>query len=189
MDELVCNPGHEHLAHEIFTYLNPEDLSNCSAVSNSWNKSVNESKSWWGCKLLHYATQVPFQIEDPESRPNFMEGGPPFLDQFPDYEPVINYIARFESLQNIKLFLAFLKDYKELQRPYEAWGAAYKGDPTETPLHFAVINGRLDIVKILSRTPLVFEMKKQYDDYNPLQAACINGRTEIVKTILQAQKT
>ena len=88
MNELICNPGQEHLAHEIFSYLNPEDLINCSMVSKSWNKSVKQSRSWWSYKLFQYATEVPFKFEDPDSWIKTVIEQP-FLNLFPDYVSVL----------------------------------------------------------------------------------------------------
>ena len=53
MDILTKTPGFHYVAENIFINLDFEDLENCSQVSQSWQKILN-NPSFWLRKLIQY---------------------------------------------------------------------------------------------------------------------------------------
>ena len=53
MDTLVQNPGLDHLAIDIFAFLDPKSLAQCALVSKSWKNFICSHKMWWIAKLSH----------------------------------------------------------------------------------------------------------------------------------------
>ena len=53
METLVQNPGLDHIAIEIFAFLDPKSLAQCALVSKSWNNLICNHKIWWIAQLLH----------------------------------------------------------------------------------------------------------------------------------------
>ena len=47
LDELVTNPGLEHIALHIFKYLDPKSVGQCRAVSKGWKSLIDNDKFWW----------------------------------------------------------------------------------------------------------------------------------------------
>ena len=47
LDDLVHNPGLEHIAAQIFKYLDPKSLGQCRAVSKGWKSFIDNDKYWW----------------------------------------------------------------------------------------------------------------------------------------------
>ena len=47
LDELVHNPGLEHIALHIFKYLDPKSVGQCRAVSKGWKSLIDNDKFWW----------------------------------------------------------------------------------------------------------------------------------------------
>ena len=58
MDELVCNPGLDHLALQILAYLDAKSLANCRVVSKSWKICIDSSRIWWLKRLHHIMEEI-----------------------------------------------------------------------------------------------------------------------------------
>ena len=44
LDELIHNPGLEHIAAQIFKYLDPKSLGQCRAVSKGWKSLIDNDE-------------------------------------------------------------------------------------------------------------------------------------------------
>ena len=45
LDELVHNPGLEHIALQVFKYLDPKSLAQCRAVSKGWKLCIDNHEN------------------------------------------------------------------------------------------------------------------------------------------------
>ena len=175
MDELVCNPGLEHLAEEIFSYLEPNDLMNCCLVSKSW-KEICEKPMW---RLrLEYFTNKKLLKGDPKWK---WSGEPiPLVEMYPEYQAVCNYVKHQESLENLRIFAFFLQEFYSLQ-------LSEKREAGLSPIHYAANEGRVDIFEILVKTSVDFN-SIYGDKFTALDLACIGKHVELVKLIFKYRK-
>ena len=76
LDELVHNPGLEHIALQVFKYLDPKSLAQCRAVSKGWKLCIDNHENWFinyeldelvhNPRFEHIALQI-FKHLDPKS--------------------------------------------------------------------------------------------------------------------------
>ena len=90
LDELVLNPGLEHIALNIFQHLDLLTLSICRRVSSNWKKCIDNDKYWWKKVLKNLKDQMEDDDQPAASDPDFIE--------------TLNYICAQETLANMKLF-------------------------------------------------------------------------------------
>ena len=159
MDQLVCNPGLEHLALMIFSYVDVKSLAQCRAVSKSWTDCIDSSRLWW-TKRLHYLIQ---------------ENLNPFLTEFPTFWDV------FEHFNNANT--AKLRKFVELFQGICDEGGLRLGHLS--PLHLAADEGHLEFLTLILETPIDFELRDRYNNWTPLYFACQAGQTEVVKFLYQ----
>ena len=186
---MVCNPGLDYLAQEIFSYLEPNDLQNCCLVSKAWNEICG--KILWRLRL-EYSLNKKLLKRKPDAW-EWPKKPMPFLNAYPEFQPVCSYVRHQESFENIKLFTLFLEEYHSLQSPAKLipwygemrfpWEAEYP------PFHYAAHKGRLDIFEILIKTSIDFNLKyERGDNDSVLDLACFEGHTELVKFLFKHRK-
>ena len=54
MEEILQNPGLQHIAEEIFWKLSYEDLENCRLVNQSCKQILENPMFWLKWTILHY---------------------------------------------------------------------------------------------------------------------------------------
>lgn len=127
LDDLVHNPGLEHIAKQIFKYLCLKYLGRCRAVSKGWKSFIDNDRHWW-CQVL---TENPlinggYEPTSP-SYLYFAYPGPGSLDESKRLEPwsqcrqllpnklefheTVIYIIENESFKNLKLFGSLILGY------------------------------------------------------------------------------
>ena len=47
LDELIHNSGLEHIARQIFKYLDPKSVGQCRVVSTGWKSFIDNDTYWW----------------------------------------------------------------------------------------------------------------------------------------------
>ena len=207
LDELIHNPGLEHIATHIFKYLDPKSLGQCRAVSTGWKFFIDNDKYWW--------------IQVLEAKKVLKRGWRPNCEAYKqhefykEFEATVAYIKENESLENLRLLGRFILDYyccfDKLEEPVSSgWNKMIEeiylktsknhkpGDP-ESPLHFAADNNRLDILNYLASLPTICDMNLEIviDPYSPkgtypffarktiLGNACQKNQVEIVEFFMK----
>ena len=148
LDDLVCNPGLQHVALQIFKQLDPKSLGFCRSVSKSWKEVIDDDKTWWQSLLLEYKSFMIKKIY--KSYRN---------DQLEEFIEAMEYINDNESLENLKLFATFMRVYcRDVKKNLET-------NDFDSPLHFAADRNRIDIFKIIVRSPM---KKMNVENWNQL---------------------
>ena len=165
LDELIHNPGLEHIASHIFKYLDPKSLGQCRAVSTGWKSFIDNDKYWW-IQVLEAKSMLRRGFRMIETFDVFANRMIWFPDNgYGEFENTVAYIKGHESLENLRRFGRFVLDY------YCCFDKLDEVDPSvprqidvlefrmqvheslETPLHFAADHNRLDILNYLASLP------------------------------------
>ena len=137
LDELVCNPGLEHVALQIFKNLDRKSLGSCRSVSKGWKACIDNDKHWWQSLILDYKS---FMIKKVHKRYS--------NDQLEEFIEAMQYIHDNESLKNLELFATFMTDYCQNVK------ANLDTNDFNSPLHYAADRNRIDILQIIARSPM-----------------------------------
>ena len=177
MENLITNPGLDHLAIQIFQYLDWGSLRRCYLVSNTWKNLVyliiqKRSKN---TKDIIEKEELLLQLK------------------FPEWKSVYNYFKKDE--QELQWFVSLLSEYTSRIR---------KMDVKWSPIFYAVAIGDMEILKFLKPSPLCptnfylgslchksavsgegFPMSLLFTSYlTPLELACVHGKLEIIEVLL-----
>ena len=139
------DPGLQYVAVNIFKCLDPKSLGNCRQTSKVWKDFIDNEKEWWQALLnsdnrwawyakASYATLYGRCYQDLSL--NRMKR---------DFDNSMVYICEEGPAKSIKVFGRFLLDYYLSTRQIRDCGAS--------PLHYAVDQNRVDILKILADSP------------------------------------
>ena len=88
LDELVCNPGLEHVALQIFKNLDRKSLGSCRCVSKGWKACIDDDKHWWQSLILDYKS---FMVKKVHKRYT--------NDQLEEFIEAMQYVHDNESLK------------------------------------------------------------------------------------------
>ena len=176
MDEFVCNPGLEFIAHKIFEYVDcHETLMNCRLVSKSWKNCLDRNRKWWILQL-DKIRKYKFDIGDAYEKADFCEFDPEFVE-----EVLFDIEKSNFSFEDLKTFVNLMKDFISNRR----------GTSFPCPLHYAARHGRLDFFRVLTKTHLKdfnVVIESSYDECStPLSVACYNGQLEIIEFYLNLE--
>ena len=158
VDELVHNPGLQHVALYIFNLMDLFTLKTCRAISKSWKRMIDNDKHWWRlllfkCTEINAGTRnfrpVIFtgSFEDPNIfvGPSFQVAMKPLNQLHPMFVDTFAYICDMETLETVEMFTKFMIDYFK----------TLKVKNLGSPLHYASSLKRLDIFEVMSRTPIL----------------------------------
>ena len=157
MNELIQNPGLQHLALHIFKTLDFKTLVTCRAVSKDWKSLIENDKHWWRSQLLECVSispgyrcfrqgYFPGSLDDDTVLvgPVFKVALKPLKNLHPEFVQTFDFIYEKENLSTVQSFTEFMIDYFK----------TLKTKDTEGPLHYAASIQRLDIFEIMARTPI-----------------------------------
>ena len=144
--ETLLNPGLEHCAEEIFSYLHPEDLKNCSLVSKRCNdiifkQNLKSFQDWVNSMKVDYEKQVEEAQNDSYC-----------------VKPDSGWIEVFEYLEQVG-------EYYKMSVVKELFPTLVKSR-TVYPLRFhqpicqAIEENRFEILKIILDSPADFNVRK-----------------------------
>ena len=175
LDELVLNPGLQHIAQCIFKKLDYNSLKNCRRVSKGWKTCIDNDKYWWHCQLVKCKTV---------RLPSF--DALKYL--YPDFTDQFEYICGNENLNTLKSFGTFMMDF--FNESMNGWYGKM-----ESPLHFAVTKNRLDIFELMTRTPMTnLNLPNLHDPDEEesihgtmLGQACAENRWEIIEFLMRIE--
>ena len=159
MNELVCNPGLDHLALQILGFLDAKSLANCRVVSKSWKICIDSSRIWW-LKRLHHIMEEIIDF---------------CLNDFSEFLFVIDYFMK-SSLDKLQRFVELLQDI------YDQGGLRLG---RLSPLHLAAEAGNLEFLNLMLETSIQFDLRDGFYNWTPLYFACQAGQTEVVKFFYQ----
>ena len=149
LDELVNNTGLKHVALLIFKKLSPEDLGNCRLVSKGWKECIDNDKHWWQQVQFAHCKRVI------TTHRSVLEGEETLYEYCPELMDVIENVFHNESIENMKLFSAFMMNYEDYvtEKMEEDCG------PSEVPeilgpLHYATEQEDFHILKMFVRSPM-----------------------------------
>ena len=177
LDELVLNPGLEHIALNIFQHLDLPTLSRCRQVSSNWKKCIDNDKYWWKKVLKHQVGDVPYKVYlDPH--------GQPIHDS--DLVEVLNYICAQDNLTNMKLLGQLILDFYVFLNDQRL--PCSESASLDTPIHYAAFKNRMDIFDFLAKIPVMPNLNIpnvfQYDNQKHetlLGNACVENQTLVLE--------
>ena len=119
LDELVHNPGLEHIALHIFKYLDPKSVGQCRAVSKGWKSFIDNDKFWWmqilDGKMIIYVNPIQFLLSFDFRWENVhMCPARDPSDQFEfffNFKDTFVHIKENETLENLRRFGKFVLDF------------------------------------------------------------------------------
>ena len=183
MDELVANPGLEHVAQKIFQLLDREDLKNCQLVSKAWRDCIRNDKIWWYLQvgqIYFYHLFTPAK-EDPFHRR--------LIELYPEFTVVFDYLFRDKSAhRDLKLFVEFMQEFTihEAVRGKLHEDHLFDTDGSKRcPLHFAVVQENVETLELFMKTGIDMNISRVENGYTPLHAACFENKPQIVKLFLE----
>ena len=103
LDELIHNPGLQHIATHVFKYLDPKSVGQCRAVSNGWKSFIDNDKYWW-IKVLE--AKKMFEIFDYYEQVQHQQH---LL--YRELKFAFKYVKLNASSDNLKLFGRFILDF------------------------------------------------------------------------------
>ena len=94
-DSLVQNPGLQHIAERVFSFLEAKDLAKCRLVSRKWRDTIDPLRYWW---ILHLkpikTTRMKFQeYRDPAEEALFLEKFPKWNEVFAAAEDKVDSLT------------------------------------------------------------------------------------------------
>ena len=111
VDQLVHNPGLQHLALYIFKLLDFTTLTTCRAISKSWKAVIDNDKHWWKLLLFKCTGVCVYYTTEIESYNSWLLS-PKFLkDLYPKFVDTFDYICDKETLDTVEMFTKFMIDY------------------------------------------------------------------------------
>ena len=107
-DLFVYHPGFATINKTIFAHLDPKSLANSRLVSKSWKNFIDTSKTTLLVQihqLMHYDMKLTY---DPQDKSYLVES---IIEHWPSYDRVLSFMKTEATLEEIKLFLDFLRDF------------------------------------------------------------------------------
>ena len=176
-DSLVQNPGLQHIAELVFSFLEAKDLTKCRLVSRKWRDTIDPLRYWWILHLKPIKTikmRYKYSNEDGEDQIEEVL----FLEKFPKWNEVFDYFETQANLENLKRFVDAMQIYhKSGIAPRNTFGC---------PLLFAIGAGALDFVQLYMQSPLNFNDPISRS-YNALHYACFHGRVSVVQLLFDKE--
>ena len=193
LDELVKNPGLQHVALNIFKKLDPKSLGNCRLVSKQWKDCIDEVKWWWLDQLSKYTDSL--KRLKLKFNPSWSFGRYKF-EQIEMFIEVMDYVYKNEPLEDLKLFTMFMGDYcikfKARLPDYSLW--IRERNKLDSPMHFAAEKNRLDILEIFARSPMKGRMNVEnwirfpHEDVDSLLSrACYKNQVEVIELFMDLE--
>ena len=187
MDELVRNPGLNHLPKQIIFLLDFKTIGRCRLVSKAWKNLIDEDKLWW------------FLQCEKAQRTEFFEGDEEDIYGFPETYCLLSFYSDWSEVNNHLFKQALLKDYKSFAEFMIEFVLDEKKQRRRSeiasPLHYAASIGRLDVFEWVANSPfenvnLPRNLRMEYDDeedlsLTPLGIASFQGHLDIVKFMLE----
>ena len=173
LDEIVSNPGLQHVAWQIFSKLDPKSLGRARLVSKSWKFCIESDKYWWRQWLKKSMDTIRRTYK------------PLRYDQIGEFVQAMMYIEENEPLAELKPFALFMNDYCKTMKI--VWIDPFQFSPTcESPVHVAADRHRWDILRILDRAPIQLKLNvkswKLFNEPNMslLTEACAKNQVEVL---------
>ena len=143
------DPGLQYVAVNIFKCLDPKSLGNCRQTSKVWKDFIDNEKEWWQA-LLNSDNRWAWYARASYATLYGRCYGKRYQDlslnrMKRDFDNSMVYICEEGPAKSIKVFVRFLLDYSLSTRQIRDCGAS--------PLHYAVDQNRVDILKILADSP------------------------------------
>ena len=166
LDELVHNPGLEHIALHIFKYLDPKSLGQCRAVSKGWKSLIDNDKFWWmqilDGKMIIYNNLIQGFGHDFRWTNVYMCPAHEPSDQFEfffNFKDTFVHIKENETLENLRRFGKFVLDFYCWIREHGniKFGVPDPESP-ETLSLFAADSNRLAILEYLTSLPAMSDI-------------------------------
>ena len=193
LDELVKNPGLQHVALNIFKKMDPKSLGNCRLVSKQWKDCIDEVKWWWLDQLSKYTDSLKrLKLEFNPSR----TFGRYKIEQIEMFIEVMDYVYKNEPLEDLKLFTKFMGDYciKFKARLPDSSLWIRERNKLDSPMHFAAEKNRLDILEIFARSPMKGRMNvenwimfTQNNVDNLVSSACYKNQVEVIEFFMDLE--
>ena len=168
MNSLITNPGLQHLAIRIFAKLNIQDLKHCRIVCKLWKDMIENDKSWLHYNLNKVKNKPHIIMKD--DLLNYFNFKIPLIEEFPEWQKVHDYFECTKNIQDLKSYVNFMKDYFENE------------SNTWTPLHFACLNGNIEMVKLFVKSPINIQILDK-SGKTALDLATDNAHLEIVQLL------
>ena len=109
-DQFVSHPGFATINKTIFAHLDPKSLANCRLVSKSWKNFIDTSKTILLVQihqLMHYDMKLEGTY-DPQDNSYLVES---IIEHWPSYDRVLSFMKTEATLEEIKVFLVFLREF------------------------------------------------------------------------------
>ena len=169
-DSLVQNPGLQHIAEVVFSFLEAKDLAKCRLVSRKWRDTIDPQRYWW---ILHLkpikTTRMKFQEYRNEAAEEAL-----FLDKFPKWNEVFDYFETQVNLETLKRFVGAMQKFHK------------SGTVFGCPLTLAIHRSDLDLIQLYMESPLEFN-DPIWRENPPLHYASLLGKYEVVKLLFDKE--
>ena len=177
LEELMGNPGLEHISDKIIEYLGPEDVAECRLVSKFWRDYIDSHKHWYILQLEEIGREFDMQHDVWEPSEDFHGS----LDNARHLYEWMNFIYDFTEKNNnvsdVKVFATNMMEYYiEMQKQYFT---------DETPLHWAIPRQRIEFMKLLPLNLWTIQNEgSEYWDDTAFHKVCEIGNKEVVEWVL-----
>ena len=135
--ESLLTPGFQHCAEQIFSYLDLEDLKQCSLVSTKCNDII----------FKQFSKDFHREIEDYRNDPNFHT-------RYPGWLQVFEYVEELGDFYKLCVFRKGVEDITNYAKLDERHWNAHWGRRFTYPAYEACENGNIEFVKILIDSPI-----------------------------------
>lgn len=167
MNKLIQNSGLAPIVEYIFVFLDNETLDDCHLVCKAWHDFINENKLIWTVRLRRNAKKQ-IRVRD-FGQIRFSDFG----QEYPDW--MTKLCSQELSVSVLKRIYLAMKIYCQEGNEYEVG---------ESPLHYAIKIGRLDVVEALAKTKLDFNAAIELYLVTPFHVACSQGHLDVVTFLL-----
>ena len=184
LDELVRNPGLQHIALKIFRNLGMRSLENCRMVSKEWRNCIDSDRHYWLRKVKKLGKRLIGKTEAIEES-HILEGHEEEEYGYEDLAKAdkanckfikcfitkaLDYIYKNESLKNLKTLVPFMKNYREYLEDNSMCMANYFDPwyPWMNPLEYALDEKYLDVYELFAKSPMR-DKKKHVGIWNDLE--------------------
>ena len=190
MEQFIENPGYQHIGQLIFQYLDHKTFLLCRFVCQAWKIFLDDPKFWIRKCTRHKNSRQSLL----NASNNYFEKNIEFA-----YNQEINVSLQLMKIH--KIFSSWFKtssfvihskeseiliinfiieNFSEILTEYRQL--------SNTPVHFAVRNGHLDVVKTMVTC---FNNPNAGNDtgWTPIQLAAIDGQSEMIKLLANNNTT
>ena len=171
MEEILKNPGLNHITNHISSFLDLKSLAQCRLVCQSWKDLIDNDRPWLIFQLEHIHTfEKTFVDQEAEDKPSVKTN---IKERFPEWFTFIQQISRKQSIPPLREIVK------------QMW--IYLGDDqvfNRTPLHYATSKSKTEFVQLLVDCGIDLTMTS-LDGWTLMHEACCNGSLEMVKLLLK----